>query len=102
MWVPELPFQLACAREAGLRDRPLAFLNPESPRSPAIWFANRRAREEGLAVGDPLDLALRRLPQLRVLDPQPQTWWEAQAFLGDFLQRWTPQGMLGRMGEALV
>ncbi len=102
MWVPELPFQLACARDAGLRDRPLAFLNPESPRSPVLWFTNRRAKAEGLAPGEPLDLALRRLPQLRVLDPQPQTWWEAQAFLGDFLQHWTPQGLLGRMGEALV
>ncbi len=102
MWVPELPFQLACARDAALRDRPLAFLNPESPRSPVLWFANRRARAEGLAPGDPLDLALRRLPQLRVLDAQPQTWWEAQAFFGDFLQHWTPQGMLLRMGEALV
>ncbi|MDE3244974.1 MAG: hypothetical protein KGN80_02715 [Acidobacteriota bacterium] len=102
MWVPELPFQLACARDAGLRGRPLAFLNPESPRSPVLWFANRRARAEGLAPGDPLDLALRRLPQLRVLDAHPQTWWEAQAFFGDFLQHWTPQGMLLRMGEALV
>jgi hypothetical protein len=42
------------------------------------------------------------VPGLRVLDPNPQTWWQAHAFLGDFLQRWSPQGQLGRMGEALV
>jgi hypothetical protein len=49
-----------------------------------------------------MDQALRRLPGLRVLDPAPQTWWEAQASLGDFLARWSPQGLLGRMGEALL
>jgi hypothetical protein len=37
-----------------------------------------------------------------MLDPSPQVWWEAQGSLGDFLQRWTPQGQLGRLGEALV
>jgi hypothetical protein len=49
-----------------------------------------------------MDHALRRLPGLRVLDPAPQTWWEAQATLGEFLQQWSPQGLLGRMGEALL
>jgi nucleotidyltransferase/DNA polymerase involved in DNA repair len=102
MWVPELPFQLACGRDGGLRDRPLAFLNPESPRSPILWFVNRLGRAEGLAPGLPLDQALRTAPGLRVLEPSPQVWWEAQGSLGDFLQHWTPQGQLMRMGEALV
>ncbi len=102
LWVPELPFQLAAARESALADRPLAFLNPETPRSPSLWFVNRRAKAEGAAPGDPLDLALRAVPGLRVLDPAPQTWWQAHAHLGDFLQRWTPQGQLGRLGEALA
>ena len=102
MWVPELPFQLACGRDGGLRERPLAFLNPESPRSPTLWFVNRLGRAEGLVPGLPMDQALRVSPGLRVLDPAPQVWWEAQANLGDFLQHWTPQGQLGRMGEALV
>ena len=44
MWVPELPFQLACGRDGGLRDRPLAFLNPESPRSPSLWFRKEIGR----------------------------------------------------------
>jgi len=102
MWVPELPFQLACRREGGLEGRPLAFLNPEQPRTPTLWFVNRLAKAEGLKAGDPMDQALRRLPGLRVLDPAPQTWWEAHASMADFLVRWTPQGQLGRMGEALV
>nr|WP_291271902.1 hypothetical protein [Geothrix sp.] len=102
MWVPELPFQLACGRDGALRDRPLAFLNPESPRSPTLWFVNRLGRAEGLAPGLPLDQALRVAPGLRVLDPAPQVWWEAQGSLGDFLQHWTPQGQLLRLGEALV
>lgn len=102
MWVPELPFQLACGRDGVLRDRPLAFLNPESPRSPSLWFVNRLGRAEGLAAGMPLDQALRRVAGLRVLEPAPQIWWEAQGSLGDFLQHWTPQGQLGRLGEALV
>jgi hypothetical protein len=102
MWVPELPFQLACGRDGNLRDRPLAFLNPETPRSPSLWFANRRGRAEGLGPGLPLDQALRMAPGLRVLDPSPQVWWEAQGSLSDFLQHWTPQGQLGRLGEALV
>ncbi len=102
MWVPELPFQLACGRDGALRDRPLAFLNPESPRSPNLWFVNRLGRAEGLASGLPLDQALRVAPGLKVLDPAPQIWWEAQGSLGDFLQHWTPQGQLGRLGEALV
>ena len=102
MWVPELPFQLACGREGGLEGRPLAFLNPEQPRTPTLWFVNRLARAEGLRAGEPMDQALRRLPSLRVLDPAPQTWWEAHASMADFLVRWTPQGQLGRMGEALV
>jgi hypothetical protein len=102
MWVPELPFQLACGRDGGLRDRPLAFLSPESPRSPTLWFVNRLGRAEGLAPGMPMDWALRAAPGLRVLDPAPQVWWEAQGSLGDFLQHWTPQGQLGRLGEALV
>ena len=102
MWVPELPFQLACGLDGGLRDRPLAFLNPESPRSPTLWFVNRLGRAGGLAPGLPMDQALRTVPGLRVLDPSPQIWWEAQGSLGDFLQHWTPQGQLMRMGEALV
>ena len=102
MWVPELPFQLACGRDGGLRDRPLAFLNPESPRSPTLWFVNRLGRAEGVAAGMPMDRALQVVPGLRVLDPSPQVWWEAQGSLGDFLQHWTPQGQLLRLGEALV
>ncbi|NTW87016.1 MAG: hypothetical protein HGB30_12730 [Holophagaceae bacterium] len=102
MWVPELPFQLACGRDGALRERPLAFLNPETPRTPSLWFVNRLARAGGLAPGLPLDRALRVAPGLRVLDPAPQIWWEAQVSLGDFLQQWTPQGQLLRLGEALV
>ena len=102
MWVPELPFQLACQRERSLRERPLAFLSPHGGRTPSLWLVNRLARAEGVAAGDPMDHALRRLPGLQVLDPAPQTWWEAQAHLGDFLSRWSPQGLLGRMGEALL
>ncbi len=102
MWVPELPFQLACGRDGALRDRPLAFLNPESPRTPTLWFVNRLGRAEGLASGMPMDQALRATPGLRVLDPAPQVWWEAQGSLGDLLQHWTPQGQLLRLGEALV
>ncbi len=102
MWVPELPFQLACGRDGVLRDRPLAFLNPETARTPSLWFVNRLARAGGLAPGLPLDRALRAAPGLRVLDPAPQVWWEAQVSLGDFLQQWTPQGQLLRLGEALV
>lgn len=102
MWVPELPFQLACGRDGGLRDRPLAFLSPETPRTPTLWFVNRRGRAEGLVSGMPMDQALRAAPGLRVLDPSPQIWWEAQADLGTFLQHWSPQGQLLRLGEALV
>ena len=102
MWVPELPFQLACQREGGLRERPLAFLSPQPGRTPCLWLVNRRAKGEGIAAGDPMDQALRRVPGLRVLDAAPQVWWEAQASLGDFLSRWSPQGLLGRMGEALL
>ncbi len=102
MWVPELPFQLACGRDGSLRDRPLAFLSPETPRTPALWFVNRLGRAEGLVPGLPLDQALRTARGLRVLDPSPQVWWEAQAELGTFLQAWTPQGQLLRLGEALV
>ena len=102
MWVPELPFQLACQREVGLRERPLAFLSPQPGRTPSLWLVNRLAKAAGLSPGDPMDQALRRLPGLRVLDPAPQTWWEAQASLGDFLSRWSPQGLLGHMGEALL
>lgn len=102
MWVPELPFQLACQREASLRSHPLAFLSPHPGQTPSLWLVNRLARAEGVAPGDPMDHALRRLPQLKVLDPAPQTWWEAQASLGDLLSRWSPQGLLGRMGEALL
>lgn len=100
MWVPELPFQLACQRDRELRERPLAFLSPG--RIPSLWLVNRLAKNEGVAPGDPMDQALHRLPGLRVLDPAPQTWWEAQTHLGDFLSRWSPQGLLGRMGEALL
>jgi hypothetical protein len=102
MWVPEMPFQMACQRDGGLKDRPLAFLSPGPQRTPSLWLVNRRARAEGAAPGEPLDQALRRLPGLRVLDPEPRTWWEAQASLGEFLQAWSPQGLLGRMGEALL
>ena len=102
MWVPELPFQLACGRDGALRDRPLAFLSAEQPRTPSLWFVNRRGRAEGLVPGMPMDQALRTARGLRVLDPSPQVWWEAQAELGTFLQAWTPQGQLLRLGEALV
>ena len=102
MWVPEMPFQMACQQDEGLRERPLAFLSPGPQRTPCLWLVNRLARAEGVAPGEPLDQALRRLPGLRVLDPAPQTWWEAQATLGEFLQHWSPQGLLGHMGEALL
>jgi hypothetical protein len=97
-----MPFQMACQQDEGLRERPLAFLSPGPQRTPCLWLVNRLARAEGVGPGEPLDQALRRLPGLRVLDPTPQTWWEAQASLGAFLQHWSPQGLLGRMGEALL
>lgn len=102
MWVPELPFQLAVQRERGLEGRPLAFLNPETPRAPSLWIVNRAARQEGLVPGYPMDLALRACAGLRVLDPAPQTWWEAQGALGHFLEGWSPQGQLLKLGEALL
>jgi impB/mucB/samB family len=102
MWVPELPFQLACLSDAGLRERPLAFLSSQGGRTPCLWLLNRAAKAEGLQAGDPMDTALRCVRSLRVLDPQPHTWWSAQEHLGEFLQRWSPQGQLGRMGEALL
>ena len=102
MWVPEMPFQMAWQQDPGLKDRPLAFLSPGPQRTPCLWLVNRLAREAGVGPGEPMDQALRRLPGLRVLDPAPQTWWEAQATLGEFLQHWSPQGLLGRMGEALL
>lgn len=102
MWVPELPFQLAAQQDRALRDRPLAFLNPHGGRVATLWLLNARARAEGLRVGDPMDMALQRVRSLRVLDPTPRTWWEAQGCFRDFLQQWTPQGLLSRMGEALV
>ena len=49
-----------------------------------------------------MDWALQRVRGLRVLDPTPQTWWEAQGAFRDLLEHWTPQGLLPRMGEALV
>lgn len=102
MWVPELPFQLAAQRDPALRDRPLAFLSPQSGRLATLWLLNARARAEGLRAGDPMDGALRQVRGLRVLDPTPQTWWEAQGAFRDFLERWTPQGLVPRMGEALL
>lgn len=102
MRIPELPFQLACQREGALRDRPLAFLSQGGGRLRTLWLVNARARAEGLRPGDAMDPALRRVHGLRVLDPQPQTWWEAQSAFADFLQDWSPQGRLGRMGEALL
>ncbi len=102
MWVPELPFQLAAQRDVALRDRPLAFLSPHGGRVATLWLLNARARAEGLRAGDPMDMALQRVRSLRVLDPTPRTWWEAQGCFRDFLQQWTPQGLVARMGEALV
>lgn len=85
MWVPELPFQLACQREQRLRDRPLAFLSPHPGHTPSLWLVNRLARVGGAAPRDPMEEALRQVPGLQVLEPAPQVWWEAQAHLGDFL-----------------
>ena len=102
MRIPELPFQLACQRDGALRDRPLAFLSPDGGRLRTLWLVNTRARAEGLRPGDAMDPALRRIRGLRVLDPQPQTWWEAQSAFAEVLQDWSPQGQLGRMGEALL
>jgi hypothetical protein len=102
MWVPELPFQLAAQRDTTLRDRPLAFLSPYGGRLATLWLLNARARSEGLRAGDPMDMALQQVRGLRVLDPTPQIWWEAQGCFRDFLQQWTPQGLVSRMGEALL
>lgn len=102
MWVPELPFQLACQRDNALKGRPMAFLSPTGGNTPCLWIVNRLAKAEGIQMGEAMDQALRRLPNLRVLDPEPQTWWEAQSHLGDFLSQFSPQGMLGHCGEALL
>ncbi|MCL1908614.1 MAG: hypothetical protein FWG12_04515 [Holophagaceae bacterium] len=105
LWVPELPFQLASGQDRRLCGRPLAFLSPQSIQTgstPALWLVNRLAKAEGLEAGDSMDRALRACPGLQVLDPTPQAWWEAQMGFGEFLTRWTPQGLLGRMGEAQI
>jgi hypothetical protein len=101
LWFPELPFQLAYNRDGRLSGRPLAFLSPHGS-TPVLWLVNRQAKNEGIVAGDSMDAALRRCPGLEVLDPAPQLWWDAQAGFGEFLSRWTPQGALGRMGEALL
>ena|GEM_PF-413452 len=102
LWVPELPFQLASGRDTRLSNRPLAFLSPNGGSTPTLWLVNRLARSEGIEAGDSMDRALRACPGLEVLDPAPQIWWEAHVGFGEFLTRWTPQGTLGRMGEALI
>ena len=102
MWVPELPFQLAVQRDGALRDRPLAFLSPRRGRMAVLWLVNGQARREGLRPGDAMDWALQEVRGLRVLDPAPQTWWEAQGSFREFLEQWTPQGQMARMGEALI
>lgn len=102
MCVPELPFQLAAQRDTSLRERPLAFLSPLPGRIPTLWLVNRAAKAEGLKAGDPMDTALHSVRGLRVLDPQPHTWWEAQGAYQSVLERWSPQGRLIRLGEALV
>jgi len=105
LWVPELPFQLACGRDKRLVDRPLAFLPPHPPLCgslPALWLVNRLARSEGVEAGEAMDRAFRLCPSLQVLDPAPQTWWEAQVSFNEFLSNWTPQGLLGNLGEALL
>ena len=56
MWVPELPFQLACGRDGGLRDRPLAF--PDTLRrrqrpfrvGDVVPVRGRTTLQDGLAV----------------------------------------------------
>ena len=100
LWIPELPFQLASGRDSRLCNRPLAFLSPNGGSTPTLWLVNRLAKGEGIEAGDSMDRALRACPGLQVLDPTPQVWWEAQVGFGEFLTRWTPQGALGRMGEA--
>ena len=102
LWVPELPFQLACARDRRLDRRPLAFLSPQPGSVPSLWLVNRQARSEGVGGGMPLDMALRFCRSLEVLDPMPNVWAEAQVSFSEFLLHWTPQGKLGRMGEALI
>jgi len=101
LWVPEMPFQLAVGRDGRLSDRPLAFLSPHGA-TPVLWLVNRLAKSEGIDAGDSMDVALRRCPGLNVLDPVPQLWSEAQVSFGEFLTKWTPQGALGHMGEALL
>jgi len=101
LWVPELPFQLAVGRDGRLTGRPLAFLSPHGT-TPVLWLVNRLAKSEGIVAGDSMDTALRRCLGLEVLDPAPQVWWEAQVSLGEFLTKWTPQGALGHMGEAML
>ncbi|MBS1767181.1 MAG: hypothetical protein JST05_07265 [Acidobacteria bacterium] len=102
MWVPELPFQLAAQRDGSLRGHPLAFLSPGKTPVATLWMVDALARKEGVRPGDPMDFALQRVRGLRVLDPTPQVWWEAQAGFRDFLGRWTPQGLIPALGEALI
>ena len=102
MWVPELPFQLAAQRDAELRGRPLAFLSPGKGPVATLWMVNSLARQDGLRPGDPMDWALQRVRGLRILDPAPGLWREAQTGFRDFLERWTPQGLIPAMGEALL
>jgi len=104
LWVPELPFQLACGRDKRLVGRPLAFLppNPQSASTPTLWLVNRLARSEGIEAGEAMDRALRHCPGLQILDPAPHAWWEAQVSFNEFISNWTPQGLLGNLGEALL
>ena len=102
VWVPELPFQLARQREAGLSHRPLAFRSHEAGRTPRLWMVDRISRKAGLEAGLPVDIALHREPGLVVLDPVPSTWMDARGFLGRHLLAYSPLGRLGRFGEGFV
>ncbi|MBS1941757.1 MAG: hypothetical protein JST38_12855 [Bacteroidetes bacterium] len=102
VWVPELPFQLARLRDRGLSGRPLGFRSPAKGRTPTLWMVDRRAKAAGLSAGLPVEVALHRDPGLVILDPAPSSWLDARAFLGHRLLAYSPQGRLGRLGEAFL
>jgi DNA polymerase-4 len=102
VWAPDLPFQLARLREPALSSRPVAFRSPEADRTPRLWMVDRWAKRVGLEPGLPVDVALHQDPGLVVLDPEPSTWMDARAFLGQQLLSFSPLGRLGRLGEGFV
>jgi protein ImuB len=90
VYFPAWPLQRLCRERPELRDKPVAFSNPDAPRGPQIVLCSRRAIRSGVRLDMPVAEAIAIERDLHIQNINPGKDIEVLGELAEWLTRYSP------------